>query len=426
MILHTIQPGDTVYTIARRYGVDPAQVLNDNDIDRPEYLIPGQTLLLPVAYWEYRVSPGQSLYQIAGSFNTDVPALLRINPEIQNPAMIDEYSDIRIPAQNVEKPYIEVNGYCYPGVNMEILEATLPFLTYLSIFSYAVNPDGSLRPIEDAPLIAAAKAQGVAPMMVITNLAEEGGFNSETASSILTSPEAQNTLLANVEAVLSEKGYYGLDIDFEYVFEGERTLYNSFLEKTANRLRPLGYHLSSAVAPKLTAGQQGRLYTAHDYRAHGEFMDRVIIMTYEWGYLYGPPMAVAPVGPVERVIEYAVTEIPPEKILMGMPNYGYDWTLPYVEGSRADPISNREALEIARERGANIQFDEASQAPFFQYFDDEGREHVVWFEDAKSDVARLRLVDQYGLAGVSYWTIDNFFLPNWLALTSLYSITKLV
>lgn len=374
MIIYIVRPGDTVYAVARRYGTDPARVLQDNQIARPEYLIPGQTLLLPES--------------------------------------------------NGEKRTIDVNGYAYPDISMAVLEETLPYLTYLSIFSYEANADGTLRTIDDEPLIAAAREQNVAPMMVLTNLAEQGGFSSDVASDILQDTAVQERLLDAVQAVLEEKEYYGLDIDFEYVYENERELYNAFLERVAARFRPLGYRLTSAVAPKLSGEQQGRLYTAHDYAAHGRLMDAVIVMTYEWGYLYGPPLPVSPIGPVEQVIAYAASVMPPEKILMGMPNYGYDWTLPYQEGVPARSITNQQALSIARQHGANIQYDEEAQAPFFTYYDAQGREHIVWFEDARSDLARLRLVEEYGLAGVSYWTIGNFFLPAYLALTSLYTVRK--
>ncbi len=93
-------------------------------------------------------------------------------------------------------------------------------------------------------------------------------------------------------------------------------------------LHPLGYVVATALAPKVSAEQKGTLYVAHDYPVHGQLADFVIIMTYEWGYIYGPAMAVAPVDQVRRVLDYAVSAMPAGKILMGMPNYGYDWTLP--------------------------------------------------------------------------------------------------
>ncbi|MFA6949029.1 MAG: glycosyl hydrolase family 18 protein, partial [Eubacteriales bacterium] len=174
--------------------------------------------------------------------------------------------------------------------------------------------------------------------------------------------------------------------------------------------------------PKTSDDQPGLLYEGLDYKAIGEYADYTLLMTYEYGYTYGPPMAVSPINEVERVLEYAVTRIPHEKILMGVPNYGYDWPLPYVRGTtKADTIGNVEAVELAWNVGADISFDETAQSPFYGYYAD-NIEHVVWFEDAKSIDAKLRLAARYDLAGVSYWNIMKFFPQNWLVANSLYDI----
>ena len=180
----------------------------------------------------------------------------------------------------------------------------------------------------------------------------------------------------------------------------------------------MGYILVSALAPKISAEQEGTLYEAHDYAVHGELMDHVVIMTYEWGYTYSPPMAVAPINEVRRVLDYAVTEIPREKIFMGIPNYGYNWTLPYVEGTAAQTISNVGAVNLAYNVGAYINFDPVAQAPFFNYYDENGRLHEVWFEDARSILAKLSLANEFRLGGLSYWTINQYFPQNWLVQNS--------
>ena len=132
-------------------------------------------------------------------------------------------------------------------------------------------------------------------------------------------------------------------------------------------------------------------------------------MTYEWGYTYGPPLAVSPLPSVKRVLDYAVTQIPPEKIFMGFSNYGYDWPLPYRRGeTRARSISNVYAAALAASVGAEIEFDETAQAPFFRYTAEDGIAHEVWFEDARSCMARLPLVAQYGFRGVGVW---NYMRP---------------
>ena len=145
--------------------------------------------------------------------------------------------------------------------------------------------------------------------------------------------------------------------------------------------------------------------------------------SYEWGYTYGPPMAVAPLPNVREVLDYAVTEIPPEKIFLGVPNYGYDWPLPFVQGTtRAQSISNQYAIELAIRYDIAIQYDHTSQSPFFHYTDDSGTVHEVWFEDARSMAAKLELIAEYGLRGAGFWNLMRPFSQTWLTLDSLYDI----
>ena len=125
------------------------------------------------------------------------------------------------------------------------------------------------------------------------------------------------------EAVLA-KGYAGVDIDFEYILTEDRDAFTSFVWQVADAMRRIGKQTSVALAPKQSADQKGLLYEGKDYRGLGEAADYVLLMTYEWGYTYGPPMAVAPIFQVRKVVDYAVTEIPREKIRLGIPNYGQD------------------------------------------------------------------------------------------------------
>lgn len=424
VIIYTVKVGDSVYKIANQYGITTNDIVYANQLSNPDRLAIGQALVIPVDYFEYIVKRGDSLYSIARRYNTTVSQLLEANPSITNPSMIFIGQSIRIPSGNKVIRSIDVNGYAFPNIRDDALDSALPNLTFLSIFSYQVREDGSVVPINDQELINTAWNNNVKPFMVITNIGESGGFNSDLASTILYDENIKNTLIDNVIQILNEKNYAGLDIDFEYVYPSDREAYNNFLRTVADRIKPLGYILTTAVAPKISANQQGLLYEAHDYPVHGEVADHVIIMTYEWGYTYGPPMAVAPINEVERVLKYAVSVIPSRKILMGMPNYGYDWTLPYRRGSRANAISNLQAVNLAINNGATIQYDEKAQAPFFYYTGENGARHVVWFDDARSLTARLKLVEKYNLGGVSYWTINRLFRTNWYTLRALYDVNR--
>ena len=368
----------------------------------------------------HKVKSGDSLYNIAKENETDVNNIMDDNQLSGNDQLaVGESLVIR----DEGKRRIDVNGYVYPFIDTDTLYASLPFLTYISIFSYHATKEGNLIPLDDTKIIEMSESTNVAPMLVVTNM-DSSGFDSNIAHSILYSEEIQNKLINNILGVLKEKHYYGVSIDFEYIFPEDKNLYNNFIKKISEVLHYNNYELMTALAPKVFADQKGLLYEAHDYNFHGKYADHVILMTYEWGYTYGPPMAVAPLNQVERVINYAVSEIPSEKILMGIPNYGYDWTLPYTKGVAAKSISNTAAVELAKRKNAQIEFDNIAMAPFFHYTDENGKEHEVWFEDAKSIEAKLSLVSKYDLGGVSYWHLGKMFTSNFLVLDDMYRINK--
>lgn len=320
---------------------------------------------------------------------------------------------------------IIVIGYAYPFIDQGVLESWMPDLTYYYSFSYGFTPQGELITLNDERALQTVKAHGVPPLMVLTPMDAEGRFSSELAGQLLNNPAARERLINNIMAEMERKDYFGVDFDFEYVNRPDRDLYTGLIADTAARARPAGFLVTAALAPKTSTDQPGLLYEGHDYAGIGAVADLVMLMTYEWGYTYGPPMAVAPIDGVRRVLDYAVTQIPRSKILMGIPNYGYDWTLPYVRGeSVAENISNPEALERAARVGAVIQYDETAQSPYYEYTDAQGRQHIVWFEDARSMRAKLELVNEYDLAGIGFWTIMDPWPSGQEVLRSMFTVAK--
>ena len=303
-----------------------------------------------------------------------------------------------------------VNGYAYPSISKETLEWWLPRLSWVAAFSYGFTEDGNLINLEDANLIIPATEAGVRPMMVLTPLDADGNFNDNIAIRVFENPDAQQNLIDNIEANIKNKNMGGVDFDFEYLAADYADDYVELVGRTRGRLRPQGYLTTVALAPKVSTDQPGLLYQGHDYAGMGQAADYCLLMTYEWGYTYGPPLPVSPINSVRRVLDYGVTQILPEKILMGMSNYGYDWRLPFVQGeSKAEKLTNYQALARAEYYGVDVQYDEEAQAPFFTYTSPDGSEHIVWFEDERSWRARLALVEEYGLAGISIWNIMHIF-----------------
>ncbi len=431
MIIHTVEQGDSIYSIAREYGVPPSRIITDNMLTSPASLVPGQTLVILFPTLTHTVRGGETLYSIAEDFGVDLLTLYRNNPSLDGTPTVFPGQVLNILYEAPPLGEITTLGYVYPFIERSVLRRTLPYLTYLSIFTYGITDEGDLIPPEggDSELISIAREYGTVPLMMLTSLNSEGYFSNELAARILSDDALQDRVIAETVRIMESAGYGGVDVDFEYVSPDVRDRYAEFIRKLKAAAGE-DFVVFVSLAPKNSAEQRGLLYEGHDYPALGAAADYVLLMTYEWGYTYGPPLAVAPIDQVRRVLDYGTSVIPPEKIQLGVPNYGYDWPLPYVRGeSRADSISNVEAVDIARRRGVPISFDEESMAPTFSYFDRpstyaDAVEHEVWFEDARSIDAKLRLITEYGLNGASVWNVMRYFPQMWLLVNQLFSIRR--
>ena len=426
MQIHVVRPGDTLYKLSQSYNLPVETIASDNAISDPSRLVVGQALVITITGSYYWVSPGDTLYIISQRVNVPLDVLIQVN-NIQNPNQLPVGLRLYIPPR--PRPTKEVAAYIDTQTTRERtaeeVRAVGDQLTYLNIFSYAVDANGNLTPPDDEAAIAAAYEHNVAPLMVLTNFAD-GTFSPDIATAILNNPDIQDTLFANALSIMEQKGYRGIDFDFEYVGGENREAYNAFIAKAADFFQP-NYFVSSALAPKLSTDQVGTLYEGHDYAAHGRVLDFVFLMTYEWGWSGGPPMAVSPINEVRRVLEYAITQIPRDKIMMGIPLYGYDWTLPYVPGGQwARVVSPVRAVELALQYNARIEYDYVAQAPYFNYWDEQGRQHVVWFEDARSIQAKFNLVKSLGIRGFFYWALGPDFPQNWLLVEDNFTVVKQV
>lgn len=423
-MIYTIKQGDTLYTIANTYGVSVDEIILANGIENPNSLTIGQSIFIPLHRANtYTIQRGDTLYKIAMRFGVNIDTLIEANPDIENPQNIRIGNTINIPDSRKE---IIANGYAVGNINLDVLYSTLPYLTYLSPFSYEASATGELTNTTRDGISSMSISQDVAPIMVVTNISPNGGFDSDIAHSIFTDETIRERLISDILSIVSDNNYRGINIDFEYLYPEDRENYIAFLKSLKEQMLSYddGLKLLVAVAPKYSSNQSGLLYEAHDYMAIGDIADYVIIMTYEWGYMYGEPMAVSPKNEMRRVLSYATTQIAPNKILMGLPNYAYNWTLPFERGDSARPISNGEAISLAISTGSEIIFDQTSQTPYFRYMDRDNKNHIVWFDDARSYLSKLNLVKNFNLAGISVWNINNFFPQLWSVVNSEYIIKK--
>ena len=370
MQIYVVQEGDNVDKISSQFGVSVESIIYDNQLIEP-----------------YRLAIGQAL-------------------------LIDD-GGVRENRRNAS-----FRGFAYPFISPYVLEQTLASLSELAVFSYGFTREGNLisPQLDDTFMIEAALQNRAEPILTLTPFDASGMFSNELISVLINNQEAVDTL----------KGFLGLDIDFEYIKAVDRDVFVEFVRDVTEIMNANGYSVSVDLAPKISADQPGLLYEGKNYRALGEIANSVLVMTYEWGYTYGPNMAVAPINKVRQVLDYAVTEIESTKINMGIPNYGYDWQLPYERGvTKARTLGNIEAVQLAISKGATIQFDEVAMSPYFNYVEN-GLEHEVWFEDPRSIEAKLELIYEYNLRGASYWQIMQLFRSNWLLVDYNFNVEKII
>lgn len=424
MEIYIVQAGDTLSSIERAYRVPLSLIAADNGIMPTEPLVIGQALVIRFPELVHTVQLGDTLSSVSRMYGISLRALYRNNPALNGQDRLWQGQTLVISFRDSPTRAIRTNAYAYPAISERLLRSTLPYLTFLTPFTYGFTPSGALVEPNDSRLIASAISMGTAPLMHLSTLTENGTFSNELAQLLLRDTALQDTLLQSITATLRGKGYRGLDVDFEYVYGEDAAAYAAFLGKLTQALNPLGYPVLAALVPKTSDRQQGTLYEGHDYAAIGAAVNEVLLMTYEWGYTYGPPMAVAPLPNVRQVVEYALTRIAAEKIWLGIPTYGYDWRLPYLRGeSRATSLSPQQAVALARQYGVSIQYDDRAQAPWFRYVDSEGQEHEVWFEDARSIQEKLSLISEYGLIGAGYWNLMRETPQNWAVLNALFHVS---
>lgn len=377
MAIYVVRAGESVKSVARAVNIAEEEIIYANQLVYPYALAVGQALWLPGG--------------AANSFGRTV----------------------------------YTNGYAYPFIENEVLAETLPYLSTLSVFSYGFTPQGELVPPAyrpDEPLVQAALAAGVGPILTLTPFGADGAFNNFLISEVLSNAGARARLNSEILLTVRTKGYIGVDIDFEYILADDRDAFSAWVAELAALLHAGGFGLAVAVAPKTYAEQPGLLYQGQDYAALGAAADRILVMTYEWGYTYSEPMPIAPLNWVRRVVEYAVTEISAAKIDLGIANYAYDWTLPYVKGeSRAETLGVIEAARRAAEQGAEIMWDEPAASPYYNYTVD-GVMHEVWFEDVRSLYGKLALINEFGLHGGGWWQLMRLNRPAWLEVAAYFRI----
>ncbi len=421
MIIHEVQPEETIQSIADNYGVSVNKLIQDNDLQNANNLAVGQAIVIVYPKQIHIVQEGDTLADIALNYNITLIQLLRNNPFLLDRDVIYPGEAIIISYADDKMADISINGYAYPYIDRKILERNLLYLTYLSVFSYSVTAEGQINDIDDTEIIALAKAYGVAPIMIISNVTEEGSINRERLHEILVNQDIQNSLIENILTVLTAKGYYGLNFDTPYVAAEDRQLYFNFVAAITQRLNNEGFKVFVTITPNSFEAVTGEAYELVDYTSLEQLTDGVILLSYSWGYTFEVPVEAYPVYLFEALLERLLTQVSPEKITLGISSIGYIGAIPYIEGaSRANAISNTNAVQLASENGAIIYYNSNNFSSYFYITN--GENYLVYFHDARGINASLEIMAEYGLYRIAIWNIMYYQAQTFTVINTQYNI----
>ncbi|MBN8209795.1 LysM peptidoglycan-binding domain-containing protein [Bacillus sp. NTK071] len=420
MAIHTVMVGDNLWGISIAYGVSIATIKTVNGLfsDR---LVPGLTLYIPdqaLPERYYQIKPGDTYWKLSQQFQTSIQAIMTANPTI-NPNALPIGLRIRIPTPEKYRMQTLVFFDALSGAPyLDMLNDLADSITYLAIFTYSFTAEGELLTIDDNLILQRTKALNIKPLLVISNY-ENRMFSPALADVVLKDPIRRKTLVQGLVKKVKEKGYAGVSIDFEFVPADRRNDFTAFLKELKLGLGNLILQLNAHA--KSSDMATNRLVGFLDYKATGEIVDIVSVMTIDYGYAIGPPDPIAPVWWIEQVMMYATGQINRRKIMMAISLYGYNWTVPR-QGDAA-MIPNQNAQNRALEGWIPIQYNPTAQAPNYSY-NLMNKEHIVWFEDIKSLTAKYKQMEAYNLLGSTYWRLRFPFPQNWAYVKKNIDVMK--
>lgn len=220
-------------------------------------------------------------------------------------------------------------------------------------------------------------------------------WNHECVTRIVVSPAKRHKFISNIITIIQRYGFDGVSIDFEdlYSLQDDQNLVD-FHQELYDSLH--SYHLlaTQCIPP---FNKDYRITDLH------KFNDYIFVMAYDEHFATTKPGPVSGAKWVEQVLDVFTRKIQPEKFVLCLAGYGYDW----LEGGTARAVTFQDAISTAKETGAKIDFDNENYNLHYIYYDDQNQLHEVWFTDAATNYNLMRTQAEYGLAGVALWRLGS-------------------
>lgn len=309
-----------------------------------------------------------------------------------------------------------VLGYTtWDAASDQSLAAHHEYINSIATDTFAFNENGNI--IGDSPenQLALAKKYNIKTWAVISNYSEAiQDFDGDLASKVMKNATIKKRFASQLVKLAKEHGYHGVNIDFEAVFPNERADYSSFIQYVADTLKKEQIQTMVSVPAKSADDQEDEWSWPYDYAKIGRAADYVQVMTYDEHGSWSEPGSVASMGWITSSLDFAVQEIRADKVVMGIPAYGYDWDETNQENNTMKQWN--EIQSLIKETGARPVYDKQTASMTFSYVDQKGHQHVVWYENEDTVEMKSRLSVEYQIAGVSVYALGHESESFWQAV----------
>lgn len=271
-----------------------------------------------------------------------------------------------------------------------------------STFAHQIQADGTVAAPYGVNIDALNYADnlGIPNYMLVHNMIG-GTFTNNVLHQVLEDVKLRTKLIDEIVINMKMYDYDGVEIDFEGISGVDRANFTLFLSDLKKKLDEESYPLWIAVPAKTYDDTKSSWSGGYDYVAIGKIVDRIMIMSYDEHWSGGPAGPVSSLPWFEKVAAYANKSIPKDKVLMGLPLYGYDWP----EKGNARALLPVGIEKIVQQYGGQIEMDPISSTPYYRYTDQNGIKHVIWFDNNESLAKKVQVVQGYGFKGVGLWRL---------------------
>lgn len=400
-VIHETREGDTLSRIALSYHTPIESIATLNGLNKKAKLVIGQAIIIPGS--SYVVQSGDTISGIAKRHAITIPSLITENRLKSNLIFLGQKLKIPVPP----KQAIWTGTYYIPkdkNTNNQMLEYYKKTLSSVFVFDYHPNEKGQLIEVKENDSNKIAWRKNLSPYATLTNISGKG-FDPDLIHLLLSNSGLRRALINNIYSMLDSHDYKGVVIDFEMVNTEDREHLNQFISQLAAKLHPAKMEVLMAMPP-MTGDKIPTFYGGYDYKTLGKYLDKMFLMTYNWHWPGGPSGPIAPIHEIRPVLNYAVSVVPRSKLMLGIPQYAYDW--PITDGNKKGiAYSTQNAINKYLKYESQIHYDERAAAPWFRYKDELGILHEVWFEDPRSLLAKFHLIKEYQLGGMGCWHLGT-------------------